>query len=310
MWHRFTNHDQLTNHDQTPAIDPRSHLMTITAVHPSTSAQTPPKLRPASPTSRAHRDDLAALPAALRSEWIKTRSLRSNPAILGLTVVVGLILSLILAIFVKDDPNKHVPFTVGDTFIFSTWLTTVLAIVMGILLFTSELQHGTLANTLTAQPARWVIVAAKTAIAAGFGLAMGVVGMAAGFTGAVVGGLDMGDTSGMPATALWGLMLTSLAAVFGLGAGMIIRHSSAAISAALVWTLVVENLFRGFASPSVSRFLPFTAANGLLKIESLGDTPETMALRLTRVQDAILFGGYTVAALAIGIVVLYRRETR
>src|SRR5215213_8080825 len=242
--------------------------MTITAVHPPINVQAPHPSRSASPASRARRDDFAAVPAAVRSEWIKTRSLRSNPSILGLTVVVGLLLSLILAIFVKDDPNKHVPFTVGDTFIFSTWLTTVLAIVMGILLFTSELQHGTLANTLTAQPARWVTVAAKTAIAAGFGLAMGVVGMAAGFTGAVVGGLDMGDTSGMPATALWGLILTSLAAVFGLGAGMIIRHSSAAISAALVWTLVVENLLRGFTSPKVSRYLPFSTANGLLNIES------------------------------------------
>jgi ABC-2 type transport system permease protein len=96
--------------------------------------------------------------------------------------------------------------------------------------------------------------------------------------------------------------------VFGLGTGMIIRHSSAAISTALVWTFVVENLFRGFASPRISRFLPFSAANGLLDIESLSDTPETMALRLSRVDDAILFGGYTIAALAIGTVLLYRRD--
>ena len=258
--------------------------------------------------TRSRSEDLVSVAAALRSEWIKTRSLRSNPAILGLTVVVGLLLSLILAVFVKDDPNKHIPFTVGDTFIFSTWLTTVLAIVMGILMFTSEVQHGTLANTIAAQPARWVTVAAKTTVAAGFGLVMGVLGMIAGFSGAVLGGLEMGDTSGMAATALWGLLLTSMAAVFGLGAGMIIRHSSAAISTALVWTLVVENLFRGFASPKVSRFLPFSAANGLLEIESLSDTPETLALRLTRVHDAVLFSGYTLAAVAIGTVLLYRRD--
>jgi ABC-2 type transport system permease protein len=258
--------------------------------------------------TRSGRDDVAAVPAALRSEWIKTRSLRANPAILGLTVVLGLLLSLILAVFVKDDPNKHIPFTVGDTFIFSTWLTTVLAIVMGILMFTTEVQHGTLANTIVARPARWVIVAAKTTVAAGFGLTMGALGMVAGFSGAVIGGLDMGNTSGMAATALWGLLLTSMAAVFGLGAGMIIRHSAAAISTALVWTLVVENLFRGFASPKVSRFLPFSAANGLLEIESLSDTPETLALRLTRVQDAVLFGGYAFAALAVGTVLLYRRD--
>jgi ABC-2 type transport system permease protein len=281
--------------------------MNITAF--STTTRTTATTSTSTSTTRSRNDDLAAIPAALRSEWIKTRSLRSNVAILGLTVVLGVLLSLILAVFVKDDPKKHIPFTVGDTFIFSTWLTTVLAIVMGILMFTSEVQHGTLANTIAAQPARWVTVAAKSAIAAGFGLAMGVLGMVGGFSGAVLGGLDMGDTSGMGATALWGLLLTSLAAVFGLGAGMIIRHSSAAISTALVWTLVVENLFRGFASPKISRYLPFSAANGLLEIESISDTPETLALRLTRVQDAMLFGGFTIAALAIGTVLLYRRDS-
>ena len=276
--------------------------MNITAFSTTTSTST------STSTTRSRNDDLAAIPAALRSEWIKTRSLRSNVAILGLTVVLGVLLSLILAVFVKDDPKKHIPFTVGDTFIFSTWLTTVLAIVMGILMFTSEVQHGTLANTIAAQPARWVTVAAKSTIAAGFGLAMGVLGMVGGFSGAVLGGLDMGDTSGMGATALWGLLLTSLAAVFGLGAGMIIRHSSAAISTALVWTLVVENLFRGFASPKISRYLPFSAANGLLGIRSAGDTDATVAAALSRAQDAVLFGGYVVAALAIGTALLHRRD--
>ena len=52
-------------------------------------------------------DDLAAVPAALRSEWIKLRSLRSTPGILALTVVVGVLLSWILATFVKTDPEHR-----------------------------------------------------------------------------------------------------------------------------------------------------------------------------------------------------------
>jgi len=261
------------------------------------------------PTTRSRRDDIATVRTAVRSEWIKMRSLRSTPAILGLTVAMGVLLSLILAIFVKTDPNTHEPFTVGETFIFSTWLSTVLAVIVGTLLFTSEVQHGTLATAVIAQPARWVTVAAKTTVASCFGLVMGIAGMVAGFSGAVLGGLDTGETSGMAATALWGLLLTSLAPLFGLGVGMIIRHSSAAVSIVLVWALVLENLFRGFAPPTVSRFLPFSAANGLLDIESATDTPETLAVALTRVQDAFLFAGYSVAALTIGTVLLYRRDT-
>jgi len=236
-------------------------------------------------------------------------SVRSNRVILGLTFVVGILLSWILATFVKTDPNTHEVFTVGKTFIFSTWLSTVLATIMGTLLFTSEVQHGTLSTTVTAQPARWVTVAAKSTVAAFVGLAMGVVGIIGGFSGAVLGGLEKGDTSGMASGAVWGLLLTTLAAVFGLAVGMIIRHSAAAVSILLVWTLVLENLIRGIVSPNVSRLLPFSAANGLLGIQSATDTPATLAVALTRVQDAFLFSGYTVVALAIGTMLFYRRET-
>src|SRR4051812_26717830 len=89
------------------------------------------------PLTRDPRGDLAAVPAAMRSEWIKLRSLRSTKAVLGLTIAIGLLMSWILATFVKTDPLTHDPFTVGKTFIFSTWITTMLAIVMGTLSFTS-----------------------------------------------------------------------------------------------------------------------------------------------------------------------------
>lgn len=284
--------------------------MTITTTHPPTDSLTAHRpMTSIVPMIRDRHGDLAGVPAAVRSEWIKLRSLRSTPAVLGLTVVIGVLLSWILATFVKTDPDTHEVFTIGQTFIFSTWLSTVLAVVMGTLLFTSEVQHGTLANSVTAQPARWVIVTAKAVIGCGLGFVMGIAGMIAGFSGAVIGGLEAGDTSGMAATALWGLLLTSLAPVIGLGVGMIIRHSAAAASTVLVWALVVENLIKGFAPPKLSRFMPFSAANGLLGIQSAGDTAATKAAALTRIQDAYLFSGYSLAALALGTVLLYRRDT-
>ena len=199
--------------------------------------------------TRSHRDSVAAIPNALASEWTKLRSLRSNLAILCGTTAIGIVLVWVLAVFVKTDPDTREAFTIGNSFSFPTWLSTVMAVVAGILMFTSEVQHGTLAAVITAQPARWVTVTAKSAIAAGFGLAMGVAGMIAGLLGGVLGGLDAGDTSGMPATAAWGLMVTTVAAIFGLGIGMIVRHSSAAISMTLVWVFVIENLLRELRTP-------------------------------------------------------------
>ena len=279
--------------------------MTITAAPLPTATRTEPRPPPA---TRQRSDDVSALPAALRSEWIKLRSLRSTPALLGAVVVIGVLLSWIIATFVKTDPDTHLAFTIGETFIFSTWLTTVLAVVMGTLLFTSEVQHGTLANAVTTQPARWVIVTAKAAIGFCLGLAMGIAGMAAGLGGSVLGGLEAGDTSGSLATAMWGLLLTALAPVLGLGLGMIIRHSAGAVTTVLVWALVIENLIKGFAPATFSRLLPFSAATGLLGIKSAGDNANTMAAALTRVEDAFLFSGYIVLAIAIGTALLYRQD--
>ncbi len=271
----------------------------ITALH----AEAQPR-----PPTRQRSDDVAALPAALRSEWIKVRSLRSTPGLLAAVVVIGVLLSWILATFVKTDPDTHLPFTVGETFVFSTWLTMVLAIVMGTLSITSEVQHGTLATAVTTQPARWVIVAAKAIVSSGLGLAMGILGMAAGLGGAVLGGLEAGDTSGSLATAGWGLLLTALAPMLGLGIGMIVRHSAGAVTGVLVWALVIENLIKGFAPANFSRLMPFSAAAGLLNIKSAGDNATTLAAALTRVQDAFLFSGYIVLAIAIGTALLYRRD--
>ncbi len=258
--------------------------------------------------TRSRRLDLAGVPAAIRSEWIKLRSLRSNRAIFLLAIVAGVLMSWILATLVRTDPYDHKPFTVAGSFMVSSWFTLVLTIIAGILMYTSEVQHGTLANSVAAQPARWVLVAGKGVVLTAFGLAMGIVGMAAGFASAVASGMDMGDTSGVVATAAWTLVLTSLGALLGLGIGMIVRHSSAAVSAALVWMFVIENLVRSMAPVNLSRLMPFSAATGMLAIRSAGDTPATLAARLSRTQDAFLFAGFTAAAIVIGTALLYRRD--
>ena len=284
--------------------------MTITT-HPTASAsaaaaQTSPA---GGALQRSRRDDLASIPTALHSEWIKVSSLRSNVRILAVTPVLGVTLSWIMATFVEVDPDTDLPFTIAVTFIFSTWLTAVLAMIMGTLTFTSEAQHGTMATAVAAQPARWVTVASKTTVAASFGLAMGFLGMVGGLSGAILGGLPKGDTSGMASTALWGLLLTTLAPVLGLGVGMILRHSAAAVSILLVWAFVLENIVRALVPVSASRYLPFSAANNMLGIASAQDTPESLAAALTPFQNSVLFGGYAVVLLAIGTTLFYRRDT-
>lgn len=227
-----------------------------------TTAATTATVFPMTPSVRSTRDDVRAVPRAVRSEWIKLSTVRATRAIGWLTVLLGGVTAWACATFANDPVQ-----TVSEVFVFSTVLTGVLASISGILMFTSQSQHGTLATTLTAQPARWVVAAAKTVMAAARGLFLGAAGMAAGVAGALLGGLHMGNTSAMAVTTLWGLLFTAFAAVLGLGVGMVVRHSSAALSGLLVWGLVVENLLTVFTPQSASNFLPYVAGNNVLGIQ-------------------------------------------
>jgi hypothetical protein len=272
-------------------------VSTMTA---SPAAQAPPRHY----ALRTTRDDVMAVPQVIRSEWIKLSTVRSSAAILWLTAALGAVTSYAVAKLVTDQVQ-----TVSEVFVFSTVLTGVLASISGILMFTSEAQHGTLSGTLTAQPARWVVAAAKAVMAAARGFALGAAGLVTGAIGAVAGGLEMGDTSGVAATTAWSLLFTTLAAVLGLGVGMIVRNSAAALSGLFVWSFVLENLMTVFLPENVSRFLPFVAGNNLLGIVGEGAFAESASSMLSRTQDALLFGGYTAVALVVGTVLLYRRDT-
>lgn len=247
--------------------------------------------------------------AATRSEWIKLRSLRSTPALLAITALIGVAMTVVLGAVVKTDPYEHLPFTLGNTLVVSTLLSTMLAMVAGTLLFTSEVQHGTLAVAFTARPARRVVVAAKAVVAAGLGLAMGAAGMVGSLIGGVASGMDTGDLSGAPAQVAWGLVLTTFAAVLGLGVGMIVRHSAAAVTGVLVWSLAVENLVRGMAPTSVSRFFPFSAADRLLGTRAATDSAETLAAALPNIANAAIFGAYAAIAVAVGTAIVMRKDS-
>ncbi|MGD9751977.1 MAG: ABC transporter permease [Acidimicrobiia bacterium] len=248
------------------------------------------------------------IPATLHSEWIKVRSVRSTVLFTGLAATIGIGMSLILGTVVKEDPYEHLPFTIGNTFLVSSWLTTLFAMVAGTLLFTSEVQHGTLAGALTTRPSRALLVAAKACLATVLGLTMGAVGISGGLVGGMLSGMEAGDLSGALSGTAWALALTSLAPVIGLGVGLLVRHSAAAVTTVLVWALAVETLVRGMLPATVSRFLPFTAAHGLLGTRSAADTPETLAAALSNLGNVAVIAAWAAAGLIAGTALLRRQD--
>ena len=268
--------------------------MTMTAAVPTTNDRT---------AVRASYDDVRAVPAALRSEWIKLTALRANRWILAMTAVIGGVVAGGLA-----ATNTDPALTASELFIYPLPLVAMLSAVAGILMFTSEAQHGTLAVILAARPARWVIVAAKTVTAAMVGVALGITGMVAGFAGAAIGGVELGSGSHLATRALWALLYIGLAALVGLGVGMIVRHTAAAITGLLMWSFVVESLFAPILPEAVRHFLPFSAGYRLLDAGPNFEPPVVIAHELARPEYALIFGGYALASLAIGTLMLHRRD--
>ena len=278
-------------------------MTTITAPQP-----TPPRaaFTTAASPLRPWQRELRALPNALRSERIKLSTVRTTKVLFALTAIVGFVAAYATAKLVTDEV-----LTVSKVFVYPAVFTAVFAAISGILMFTSEAQHGTLAVTLAAQPGRRVIATAKALVANAVGLVLGVVGMAAAAGGAAIGGLAIGNGSALAATAGWALLYTSTAATFGLGVGMIARHSAGAISGLLVWWFVAENLLRTFTPPSIGRFvLPFDAGYRTLDVGSNFDTPEILAAALRRPEYALIFVSYAVLSLAVGTILLSRRDAK
>jgi ABC-2 type transport system permease protein len=252
---------------------------------------------------RTRSDDVRAVPAALRSEWIKLIALRANKVIVVLTAGTGAVIAGALAA-TATDPTL----TASELFIYPLPLVAMLASVVGILMFTGEAQHGTLAVALVARPARWVIVFAKTIMATTVGLALGAAGMIAGFAGAAVGGVPLGNRSDLTSRALWALLYIALAALIGLGVGMIARHTAGAITGLLLWSFVIESLFAPAIPQGVRHFLPFSAGYRLLDAGPNFEPPVAIADLLARPQYALIFGGYALISLTIGTLLLYRRD--
>jgi len=276
----------------------------MTIISTTITNPTAARVTTAGSSVRTGADDLRAVPAALRSEWIKFQSLRTNKVILALAGVVAGVLAWGLA-GSKGDPTL----TASELFIYPMPLIATMAIVAGILLFTGEAQHGTLAGALTARPARWVLVTAKTTTAIAVGLTLGANAMLAGFVGSVAGGLPVGDASTMVSRVLWALAYVASAAVIGLGVGMIVRHSAGAISGLLMWAFVIESLFAPSLPEGVVHALPFSAGYRLLDAGANFEPPVVIAQELARYQYALIFGGYALVALVVGTVLLYRRDT-
>jgi ABC-2 type transport system permease protein len=205
--------------------------------------------------------------ALLSSELLKIRTTRGWYVYLG---VIVLLVGLAVAGDVGpsgNDERSQVGFQVS--LVDAAGISTLLGIILGITVITTEFRHGTITPTLLTEPRRERVVGAK-AVAAGLGallfavLALLVVALV-GLPWLSIVGADIHASDGdlgiraaeiVAAAALWALM--------GVAIGTAVQNQVGALVGTLIWIFVVETLlilavFGPLDIDGLAPYLPFQA---------------------------------------------------
>jgi ABC-2 type transport system permease protein len=165
-----------------------------------------------------------------------------------------------------------------------------------IVLSAGEFRHRTSVTTFLGQPRRLRVVSAKLAAAALTGAAVGL--LAEAFSAATSAAalsvhhvpLAWDQPAVLGAVAAVPL-LAALYGVLGVGLGLVLRNTAAAVGLALMWAFAVEGILPALThQPGISRWLPEAAANAVLHGTPPAALPAGIALTVLAGYAAVLAG--------------------
>ena len=207
--------------------------------------------------------------ALVRSELLKVRTTRGWWAYL--IVLVGLVGIGTAAEVGSRSEGERSGLDFQLVLVDLIGITSLLAIILGITIVTTEFRHGTITPTVLATPSRERVLAGKAVagvlIAVFFAvLALAVIVVVATIWTTIDGGelalLDGGVVERVAKTLL-GVVLWLL---LGLAIGSVVHNQVAALVGTLLWIFLVETLIVGLLglldADGVAEYLPFHAVDG------------------------------------------------
>jgi ABC-2 type transport system permease protein len=274
-----------------------------------------------SSTALAGVDARAGVAQALRSEWVKLRTVRST--FWSLLLLVGV--SVLVTTFLTSGSSTQggSPGFRGDNDIVRDSLAGIFfgqiaAAVLAVLVVTSEYATRMIRTTFSATPRRRTVLVAKTAVVSAVVLAVGLATSAACFQVGqwILRGNGFNYEGGYPAVtladgdALRAVLLSGaylgLLAVFSVGVGAIVRHTAGAITIVLAVVL----------APVIAvGFLPENVADQVARFSLMGAglaTQQTFDradnIQLSPGGGLLVVAAYGAVALIVALWLVGRRD--
>ena len=228
---------------------------------------------PAPTRARVDTGRRLTFPRALRGEWIKLSTLRSTWWSIGIAAALTIAIAVMIATAV-DNPG----FEPIQAVVMPIQFTMLLAGIIGAISVTGEYSTGMIRSTLTANPVRGSVLAAKSIVLAVFLFVSSLVifTVAAVAVSLIVAGRDQSIDWSDPSASLLPILVSSLAmavfALIGVSFGFILRSGAGAI-AATVGVLFVLPIVAGFFTfageawawlVDAAKYLPVSAAQSAI----------------------------------------------
>jgi ABC-2 type transport system permease protein len=245
--------------------------------------------------------------ALIRAEVLKLRSTRASWVLalgaLGLVIVAVTAMSVASQYTPGDHPARQALALAGTAQTF--------ALLLGVLVVTSEFRYGTITPALLISPRRTPLLVAKVITLTAAGLALGLLafGGAAAIALPVLSARHITtqvDAASMAAIIAGGAITAGLAAALGVGFGALIRNQVGAIVAALGVLYVIEPLLS--VIPGVEHTVQRYGLGGLTSGASGTTAFPTNAHILGQIPAALVLGSYALAVVFAGAMLFQRRD--
>ena len=250
---------------------------------------------------------------ALRSEFTKIKSTRSTYWTLLALVVVCVGIGALTCAGTASHPQGVSPtnFDATQQSLAGLYVGQLVIAVLGALTITSEYSTGMIRTTLSVQPRRGVVFAAKALVFAAVTLVTGLIAsFGSFFVGqAILSSHHLSATLGEPnvlRAVIGGALFLTACGMLAYGLGAILRHTAAAISAAigLLFVLtVLVNFLPNSWQIHVDKWMPAIAGSQIWTTKATGGPDQFPAWG-----GFAVLAGYAAVAIIAGLVCFRTRD--